>query len=150
MAGQMPRTPVAPWREETLDLIRDVHLSWHILRDEVDRRLRIAVDEDAAMADRCRAAAWLAVVSQTAAALEEAGAPAGGPKREAQHLGNPPPRRRASPKGPRTRGRWVCPTTSTRAPSRAASSQDPSRSMWSTRKRTPATSTVATAGNRDV
>ncbi len=72
----MANTVQLSGQNEVLDLARDIHLSWHILREEIDQRLRAALDEDAALADRCRAAAWLAVVSQVAATLDDAAAPA--------------------------------------------------------------------------
>lgn len=62
-------------QDEVLDLTRDIHLSWHVLREEIDLRLRLALDEDTSPADRCRAAAWLAVVSQVAATLDDDAAP---------------------------------------------------------------------------
>jgi hypothetical protein len=60
----------SPGPDDSLDLISDVHMSWNLLREEIDRRLRVALDEKAPPAARCRAAAWLATVSQAAASLD--------------------------------------------------------------------------------
>ena len=66
-------TPARPnvWERDP-ELIRDVHSSWHELRSQIDRRLRVAVDEAAPSGARRRAAAWLAALSYAAETLEEA------------------------------------------------------------------------------
>ncbi len=60
--------------DEPTDLIRDVHFSWNDLREEIDRRLRMALDEELALPARRRAAAWLASICETARGRKDDGA----------------------------------------------------------------------------
>ncbi len=57
--------------DEATDLIRDVHFSWDSLRKAIDRRLIVALDQEAPQAERRYAAAWLAVMSLRAVSLDD-------------------------------------------------------------------------------
>lgn len=68
--AEQPRYP----RSNAPELVAGIHSSWNALRIEVDRRLRIALDEEAALGVRLQAAAWLAFVTEVAATLDDGAA----------------------------------------------------------------------------
>ncbi len=57
--------------DDSEELVRDIHVCWDSLRNAIDRRLIVALDEEASRAERRNAAAWLAVVSRTAVGLDD-------------------------------------------------------------------------------
>lgn len=64
---------LAQWCEpdDSAELEGDVHMCWNSLRDAIDRRLLVALDDEAPWAERRRAAAWLAVVCRMAVTLDD-------------------------------------------------------------------------------